>query len=207
MELSWIQQYALMVLVRQESARVKDLTPRDIPANAFAYHLSGLVGQKLIEKTGRGTYSLTPEGQKIAGHFSTSTNKQSDEIKTVIMFYAKRDEHYLLFRWSRQPYLHQTTLVYDHLPFGTSLHEGLATALADKLHMANASVRFRTAVLVTIRTKGLTVSHMNALIYEVAADALDLPYVGRNGEAFWSNLGESGVMSGVVDTITQLDAA
>jgi len=204
MEFSWIQQYAMMVLVRHESARVKDLTPRDIPANAFAYHLNGLIAQKLIEKTGRGTYSLTPKGQKVAGHFSTSTNKQTEEIKTVIMYYAKRGDEYLLFRWSRQPFLGETTLVYDHLALGTSLEDGLKTAREDKLGMAELSLKFRTSILIKIVTEGQLVSHMNALVYELDAAELTLPYVSRNGEAFWGNA-DTKAMDGVFGAITQLD--
>ena len=85
MELSWIQKHVLLVLIRHRTARVKELMPSDIAANLFAYHLDGLVATKLVEKAGRGVYTLTPKGEKFVGSFSTALDRQVENIKTVVM--------------------------------------------------------------------------------------------------------------------------
>ena len=206
MDLSWIQQYSLMVLVRQEPARVKDLTPRDIPANAFAYHLQGLVSMKLIEKVDRGKYKLTAKGQKLAARISTATNKVSEELRTVIMLYAKKDNEYLLFRWSRQPYMGEVTLVYDHVSSGQHLENAVKAALLDKLGDETLPVKFMNSAFIRVETEGEIVSHMHALIYEVDLKSITLPYVSRNGEAFFERIGNN-VMDGIQDTVSHLESS
>lgn len=200
MDLSWIQQYALMVLVRHHAARVKDLTPRDIPANAFAYHLQGLVSMKLIEKIDRGKYKLTAKGQKLAARISTATNTVSEELRTVIMLYAKQGDRYLLFRWSRQPYMGEVTLVYDHVSSGQHLENAVKLAVLDKLGDETIAAHFINSAFIRIETEGEVVSHIHALIYEVDLKSVSLPYVSRNGEAFLAHVTE-GVMEGVEDTM------
>lgn len=207
MDLSWIQQYSLMVLLRHETARVKDLTPRDIPANAFAYHLQGLVAMKLIEKIDRGRYKLTPKGQKLAARLSTATNKVSEELRTVIMLYAKRGDEYLFFRWSRQPYMGEVTLVYDHVSAGQHLDEAVKTALFDKLGDETIPVKFMQSALIQVKTEGEVVSHMHALIYAVDLHEVALPLVSRNGEAFMACTDDSPLMNGVVETIVSAEQA
>lgn len=206
MELSWIQRYALMALLRAESVRVKDMIPPDVTANLFSYHLDGLLVAKLIEKTGRGTYALTTKGQKFAGKFSTLTNYQAEEIKTVIMLYAKQGDDYLLFRWSRQPYLDKVTPLYDRVPLGKSLHDGIHSALHDKLGV-ELPVMFKTAALIKIMKDGEVVSHMNAYIYEIDGGALHLPCDTRNGTAFFADAEDEYVMQGVSDFLEKVERA
>lgn len=206
MEFSWIQKHALLVLVRRKSARVRDLMPPDIAANLFSYHLDRLVAKKLIEKTDRGTYTLTTTGHKLAGRFSTATNAQTDEIKTVIMLYAKRDNMHMLFRWSRQPYIGEVTPLYDRVSFGKTLHDGIASALSDKLE-TELPVTYKTSALVKIVKDNEIISHMNAYIYEIDSVTLQLPCETRNGIAFFARLDEAPLMHGVKDFLEKIDHA
>jgi hypothetical protein len=41
--LSWIEKRAFSVLLRQETASIKDMRPVDMPANQFSYHLNNLI--------------------------------------------------------------------------------------------------------------------------------------------------------------------
>lgn len=204
MKLTWIQRHALMVLLRNDAVRIKELTPPDIAANLFAYHLEGLVVEGIVEKAARGTYRLTTKGQKFAGTLSTLTEKKSDEIKTVVMLYGKRENEYLLFRWSRQPYLGKVTLVHDRMPFGKTLVEGIRTATSDKLGIELDAV-YKTSTLVRIMHDGQQISHMNALIYEVNIDEIQFPFIGRNGEAFLGVLDTPGLMSGLIELIKHIE--
>ena len=186
MEFSWIQKYALSVLLRQEHARLVELCPSDVAANLFSYHLERLVASGYVEKMSRGSYTLTIKGQKLAGTFSTDTGHQTENIKTVIMFYAKSENGYLLFRWSRQPYLGQVTPVYDRLAFGKSLQQGLEAAMLDKLGKI-VDATYKTNAVIKITHEDELISHMSAYVYEIDSRQLNLPVLTRNGEAFVLN--------------------
>lgn len=207
MDLSWIQKHALLILIRQREARVKELMPPDIAPNLFAYHLDGLVAAKLIEKHGRGVYRLTAKGEKFIGTFSTALDKQVEAIKTVVMLYARSNDGYLLFRWSRQPYLGYVTPLYDHMPRGKSLDEAIQSALHDKLD-GDYPVRFMTSVLVKVMHEDELVSHMNMLVYRVDLNGVLLPISSRNGEAFVAPVDETdGIMTGIAEFFEQLESA
>lgn len=183
MELSWIQKHVLLVLIRMPSARVKDLQPADIPANQFMYHLDGLMARGLVTKIARGTYTLTPKGQKLAGTFSTLIEKQVEDVKTVILLYGKVGEKYLLFRWSRQPYLGFVTPPHQRIPRGKSITDAIETTLNNKLGLP-VSTRFKTSSLIKIIHNDELVSHLNALIYEVSLSEAEWEKTMRNGEVF-----------------------
>ena len=183
MEFSWIQQHALSILLRQEQARAIELCPRDIAPNLFSYHLERLVATGYVQKMARGTYSLTTKGHKLAGTFSTNTGKQTENIKTVIMFYAKSDDGNLVFRWSRQPYLGYVTPVYDRLGFGVSLDDGLRIAMFDKLGQVVNAIYKANALIKIVHDEEI-ISHMSAYVYELDSQQLTSPFTGRNGEAF-----------------------
>lgn len=204
MEFSWIQRHALLVLVRCRSARVVELCPPDVAANLFAYHLDGLVGAGYIKKISRGLYGLTVRGQKLAGTFSTATDKQADNIKTVVMLYAKTEAGYLLFKWSRQPYLGSVTPLYDRVPFGKSLRDGVRSALYDKLGV-DAPIIYKTNVLIEITHHDELISHMNAFVYKVDITDVTLPFQSRNGEAF-VGYNEPTMMDGVVGFLEAIDS-
>jgi hypothetical protein len=202
--MSWIQRHALLILLRSKSARIKDLTPSDVAANAFSYHMGGLVTAGLVEKTARGTYSLTSKGEILAGSYSTETGSLVKEIKTVIMFYGKKDDRYLLFRWSRQPYLNRVTLPYDRLPFGQSLNDGIDKAMRDKLG-AQFDATYKTNVIVKIQHRETIVSHMNALVYEVDVNKISLPFKSRNGELILGQVGSEDGMDGMNELIQAIE--
>ncbi len=206
-DLSWIQKHVLLLLIRTPSARVKDLIPPDIASNLFAYHLEGLVATKLIEKTERGVYRLTTKGEKFVGTFSTMLYRQVEKVKTVIMLYGQKDGKHLLFRWSRQPYLGKVSLIHDHVAFGKSLDDGIRSALTDKLGVL-LPVTYKCSVLVKILRDDELVSHMNALVYEVSVDELDLPFMSRNGEAFLEQLDQTdNPMDGISEFLETLQSA
>jgi ADP-ribose pyrophosphatase YjhB (NUDIX family) len=203
MEMSWIQRHALMVLLRGETARVKDMCPTDVPANLFSYHLDGLVTGKYIIKSERGVYKLTTKGLKLAGAFSTATLRPTENIKTVVMLYGERDGKVLLFRWSRQPYLGEVTLPYDRMAHGTALSDGVRTALIDKIGSEQPAT-YMTSLLVKIMHDDELVSHMHALVYQVNCDNITLPFVGRNGEAFFGDMQASDIIDGVGQVVAHL---
>lgn len=204
MEMSWIQRHALGVLLRHETARIKDMRPVDVAANLFSYHLDGLIAGQYIVKSARGTYQLTDKGLKLAGSLSTSTIRQTENIKTVIMLYGERDGKILLFRWSRQPYIGKVTLPYGRVALGTTLQSGIENALQDKLGVV-APVAYMSSCLVGIVRDDVQISHMNALVYQVDLSTVTLPYISRNGEAFLANCHtQQDVVDGLIPFIERL---
>lgn len=203
--LSWIQKYALLVLLRQDAATVRQMRPADVEANLFAYHLDGLLSDGYVQKISRGTYALTAKGERLVGAFSTATNAANEYIKTVIVLYAKTtDDRYLMFRWSRQPYLSKVGLLHDHLPLGRSLKDGLVEATTDKLNVS-VTPDYMTSVLVKIEHDGELVTHMNALVYRVELTGIVLPYRSRNGTAFLGTLdGKDDMMDGLPELLSSL---
>lgn len=207
MELSWIQRHILLVLIRTSAARAKDLLPPDIPANQFVYHLEGLIARKYVYKLSRGTYALTPKGETLAGTFGTALNKQVENIKTVVMLYGKIDQRYLLFRWSRQPYLGFVTLPHERLGLGITLEKGIVSALDNKLG-ARRPVSFKTSVLIKIIHSGELVSHLNAFVFEVSLEGMQFPSDMRNGQVLVGVPNETNkVMDGVETFLLKLETA
>lgn len=207
MEFSWIQRHILLVLIRKPTARSKDLMPPGMPANQFSYHLDGLITYGLVSKISRGVYALTSAGEKTVGMFSTDLNKQVEAIKTVILFYGRCADGYLLYRWSRQPYFGRVTPPYGHMSRGRSLTEGTDLILKEKLGTVQ-SVAYKTSALIKIIHEDEIISHMNALIYEVRVDELKLPRVTRNGEVFVGVPNEQdGSMWGVQEFFAAIDTS
>lgn len=205
MELSWIQTYVLVRLLRVQTAPMKTLIPTDVPANQFSYHLKGLIAKGLVSKESRGVYSLTVEGQKIASTFSTSSNSVVKDVKTVILFYAKKKDQYLLFRWSRQPYLGQVTLPHDRVGFEKSLDDSVVDAAKDKLGQ-QVPCTYQTTILIKIYSGSVLVSSMTALVFAADISEVSLPLSSRNGEAFLGKLGEQFVVNGLESLIEAIES-
>lgn len=186
----------MLTLLRTKAVRLRDLAPTDMPANQFSYHLDKLISEGFVNRASRGMYALTTEGERLAGTFSTDMRSVVKDVKTVIMFYAKKDDKYLLFRWSRQPYLDQATLPHDRIGFASSLENALAKASLEKLGL-ELPCEYKMTVLVRICHADVLVSSMTALVVGVDAADISLPFIGRNGEAFLGGLDDSGCMVGL----------
>lgn len=204
MDLSWIQRHVLLVLMRQRTARLKDMRPLDVEANLFSYHLKGLEHTGYIEKIARGEYELTVKGQKFVGALSTQTNQLTENIKTVVLFWAEKDGKILLFRWSRQPYLNSVTLPYDRMPLGKSLSQGIADATSEKIGIEADKVSYVASALISIQRDNVIVSHMNALVFRVDPLYVHETMLSRNGEAFLADVTTVGLMDGVEEFLNSL---
>jgi hypothetical protein len=205
--MSWIEKHAFSVLLRQETASIKDMRPVDVPANQFAYHLNSLIQQGYVQKIGRGAYSLTAIGLRAIGTMSTLTGESRDTIKTVIILYGKaEDGRTALFEWSRQPYIHTVTLPHDRMAYGVTLDDAVANACIDKLGQ-KISVQFKTSAFITITHEDHIVSRMHGLVYSFDPHDITFPHYARNGTLRLQKLGEcDNLMTGVEYFIAKLDA-
>jgi hypothetical protein len=204
--LSWIEKRAFSVLLRQETASIKDMRPVDMPANQFSYHLNNLIQRGYVQKIERGMYALSPAGLQVAGMVSTATGEQRPNMKTVIILFGRaNDGRVALFEWTRQPYMHMLTLPHDRMEYDATLYEAIATACVDKLGKV-VTVQFKTNAVITITHQDQIVSRMHGLVYEFDPNDVSFPYRARNGVLSLVRPSESvGLMHGVAEFITQLD--
>jgi len=79
---------------------------------------------------------------------------------------------------------------------GVALSDGVRTALVDKLG-GERPVTYVTSLFVKIMHGDELVSHMHALVYRVDCHNLTLPFIGRNGEAFFGDSQTEDVIDGV----------
>jgi ADP-ribose pyrophosphatase YjhB (NUDIX family) len=182
--MSWIEKHVFAVLLRQETASIKDMKPADMPANQFSYHLNNLIRKKYITKMARGKYVLTPLGLNFAGTMSTETNDHRENMKTVIMLYGRAtDGRVGLFRWSRQPYMGSATLPYDRVAYDDTLEAALHRASTDKLGVVVA-MKYKVSVFMTVTHQGQIISRMHGLVYEYDPKDVSFPCERRNGTLF-----------------------
>jgi hypothetical protein len=209
--MNWMQKEAMLVMLRNQEASLKDLRPREVQANLFAYHFDELISKGYVEKVERGRYRLTPHGQRFANTLSSDSGAVVEEIKTVIMLYGKRNDEYLLFRRSRHPQMNKVGLIPDRMHRDWSLKEALDNALTEKLGSPDIPVIYRKNLLLKIIHKEIIVSHLNALVYEVdmAHPLLQLPHESKNGTAFISTLSALSadeVLDGLVDLLDAIES-
>lgn len=118
-----IQKHILSVLMRQRTARFRDMRPPNTDSNLYSYHLKLLLKGGLIDRNADG-YTLSKKGVVYVDRVSTATFDVRLQPKITTMFVVQNsDGQVLLYQRYRQPFI------------GTwSLPNG-------KVHIADASVR------------------------------------------------------------------
>lgn len=208
--MNWIQKYALSVLMRSPEASLKQMRPKSVDSNLFSYHIHYLKVNHIIESVSRGTYRLTPKGMRVVGKFSSQTGIEANDVKSVIMLYAKHESQVLVFKWSRHPYFGSYTLPHDRYDFGRTISEALEEAMRDKLNLTveQAHPVYHKSGIVTIFHGDEQISCMSAHVYDVSSDVV-VPQMTRNGSLEWMERDEmaqdSHVARGLTDLVKQLD--
>ncbi len=208
--MNWIQKHALSVLLRTDTASLKQMRPEGVDSNLFSYHIYYLKSNNIIESIARGHYRLTTKGMHVAGTFNATTGSEAQDVKSVIVLYAKRGGEVLLFKWSRHPYFGYYTLPHDRYNYGESLDAALAEAVTDKLQLnvAEAEPVYRKSGMIHIMHGGQQISCMSAHVYEVNPGRVTERTV-RNGTLKWRRidrlLDSEDVMSGVQALLEAID--
>lgn len=202
----WIERHIIVTLTRQKTARAKDLQPQGVEGNLVAHYLGRLLRTNIVERESRGVYSLTNDGERLAGTFSTLTSRQAENIKSCVLLYAKnKDGKYLLFRWSRQPYYGKLGFLVDRMAFGDDLGEALEKAMKEKVGQVVSS-SYVSQGFIKIKREDSLISHMHVIAYELELGETDLPFVSRNGCAQFVALDDKDVMTGLPQLVELLDA-
>lgn len=208
--MNWIQKHALTILLRSPEASLKQMRPEGVDSNLFSYHIHYLKTNGIIESVTRGQYHLTTKGMHVAGTFNASTGSEAQDVKSVIVLYARRGDDVLLFKWSRHPYFGYYTLPHDRYNYGISLDDALAEAVQDKLQLTveQAAPTYQKSGMIHIFHDGQQISCMSAHVYKVSPDAITERQT-RNGDIHWIPVASvestDTVMRGVSALIEQLE--
>lgn len=201
----WIERHIIVTLTRQKTARAKELRPDGVEDNLVSHYLGRLLRTNIVRRESRGVYSLTTEGERLAGTFSTLTSRQAENIKSCILLYAKnKDSKYLLFRWSRQPYYGKLGFLVDRMAFGDDSHTSLEKAMIEKVGQI-VSCAYVSQGFIKIKREDSLISHMHVIAYELELSEADLPFVSRNGSAQFVVLDDKDVMTGIPRLVELLD--
>jgi len=186
--LSWIQYHILVELTRHGVARYSALRPKDVEGNLFAYHLKGLLNEKLVEKTDA-QYQLTVKGLQLVGTLSLDTGRmrQQPQILNAIICTNKKGEH-VWSRWRREPNMDKVSFPHGMLHYGEGLLEAAAREFTEKTGMQSA-LTYRGDVYVRGMLSGVLDRHMLVHLFE-ATDAQPTEDGERSAhsESFWAPL-------------------
>lgn len=105
-----IQKHILGVLLRQRTARFRDMRPPRTDANLYSYHLTQLVKAGLVEKV-EGGYTLGTAGLVYTDRLNADKLFVRQQPKIVTMLVIQNSEgDVLLQRRTKQPYIDMWTL-------------------------------------------------------------------------------------------------
>jgi ADP-ribose pyrophosphatase YjhB (NUDIX family) len=156
---SWIQNHILLELTRHAARRYSELRPRDVEGNLFLYHLNGLIGDGLVEKTDN-VYRLSVKGTQFAGTLSLETGKTRLQPKILVAVSCVNGQgEHLLVRWHRQPNIGQVSFPHGMMHFGETAADMAALELAEKAGLV-AEFTYRGAAYVRGWRKDLIDRHM-----------------------------------------------
>lgn len=184
---SWIQYHILIELTRNPLRRYSQLRPRDVEGNLFMYHLKGLMGEGLVEKTD-GQYRLTLKGLQFVGTLSLKTGRTRKQPKILNAIICKNDAgEYLFMRWHRQPNAGLVSFPHGMMHYGEPVMAMAAHELAEKAGL-RADLTYKGDVYIRGMLAGVLDRHMLVHLFEaVNYEPVDEAIATEN-EHFWAPL-------------------
>lgn len=186
--LSWIQNHILIELTRHGTRRYGDMRPRDVEGNLYAYHLKGLMNDKLIEKNDT-HYQLTLKGLQLVSMLSLDTGKmrRQPQILNAIICRNEKNE-YLWLRWQREPNMNMVSFPHGMMHYGEGLSEAAARELREKTAL-QGELAYRGDVYVRCLLSGVLDRHMLVHLFEASNVQNDTAAeISSQVENFWSPL-------------------
>lgn len=184
---SWIQYHVLIELTRHPLRRYSQLRPRDVEGNLFMYHLKGLIGEGLVEKTD-GQYCLTIKGLQVVGTLSLKTGRMRKQPKILNAIICRNEAgEYLFTRWNRQPNVGLVSFPHGMMHYGEPVINMAEHELAEKAGL-KADLAYKGDVYVRGMLAGVLDRHMlvhlfEAIHYESADEAIEAV-----SEHYWASL-------------------
>ncbi len=147
-----IQKHILSVLLRQKTARFRDMRPPRTDTNLYSYHLTQLLKSGLVKKSDKG-YTLDATGLIYADRLNADKMFVRQQPKIVTMLVIQNsDGDVLLQRRTKQPYIDMWTLPNGKLhnddksliaAAQREAHEKLGVKNQDMTHAGDCYVRVR----------------------------------------------------------------
>lgn len=189
--MNWMERSAMQALTENDSLRLKQLLPKDVPNNLYSYHLQKLLAAGLVERQS-GQYRLTLKGKQLAGQIDVDTGRVRQQPKIVAMFYIENDiGEVLLFRWKRQPYYDYVSFPYGKIDFGKTLEQNVKNEFFKKTSL-DIPLTHSSDFYMTIYSQEQIVSHMLVHLFVGKSNTQPKSNV-RTGSAFWGKLDTQGL--------------
>lgn len=187
--MNWIQQHVLIELTRHPTRHYSQLRPDGVEGNLFLYHLSGLIKEGLVEKTGR-DYHLSVQGLRTAGLLSLDTGRERRQPKILnAIICTDQAGRQLLSRWHRQPNTGRVSFPHGMMHYGMPHLDMAERELAEKAGLT-AKLSYRGEVYVRGLSGNEIDRHMLIHLFKAtnpqpSADQNLRPEVS---EPFWEHL-------------------
>ena len=136
-----IQKYIIGVLMRNPSARFRDMRPPNTDSNLYSYHLKLLQKQGYIEKDSEG-YRLSKKGIVYVDRVTTANLDVRIQPKITTMFVIQNsDGAVLLYRRYRQPFAGKWSLPNGKLHVtDRSIFDAAQRELGEKLELEHQPI-------------------------------------------------------------------
>lgn len=151
------------------------------------YHLKGLMGEGLVEKTD-GQYRLTIKGLQFVGTLSLKTGRMRKQPKILNAVICRNEAgEYLFTRWNRQPNVGLVSFPHGMMHYGEPVINMAAHELAEKAGL-KADLAYKGDVYVRGVLAGVLDRHMlvhlfEATHYEPADESIEVV-----NEHYWASL-------------------
>lgn len=204
MEMHSIQKHILKKLSQSKVVRYADLKPSRIEGNQFTYHLKALMSREFVKKQAAG-YSLTTKGL----HYVTQVNfeyffvRAQPKIVTLVVCKNKQNE-YLLYTRSKQPFLGQVGFPYGKVHLGESVLSAASRELEEKTGYQATLVHKGIAYLLVTDTEGEVITHMLCHIFFAENPKGELRTPSPFGKVHWAtepDMRKENIMPGVLDAL------
>lgn len=151
------------------------------------YHLEQLTSDGLVAKENK-CYMLTTKGKQHAGIINVDTGVPRPQPKITTTVITHDDEgRCLLFKWSRQPFIHKTSFVYGKTDYGKSIWDNARRELIMKANV-EAEVDWIGDVYIQTIENDRTTNHMLTHVFEASGIEGEVESTVSTGQSFRGNV-------------------
>lgn len=134
-----IRKHILRELAYIKKARFRDLRPKNIDSNLYAYHLKQLIKDQYVEHMPGGTYRLSPLGLRYIDHVSLETFEPRWQPKILTVLYVENEwGDILMWPKHKQPFIGRWSLPSGKIHYEDASVE--SAALRETTYFAQAGV-------------------------------------------------------------------
>lgn len=172
------------------SCRYRDIKPKDVEGNLFAYHLNQLLKDNLVEHSDS-TYQLTAAGLQYVGQLSSTTQQPRIQPKIVTLIACQnKNKQWLLYKRNREPFNGLVGFPYGKIHLGETINQAAKRELSEKTGLSATLKHIGDAYVITYKSQEL-ISHMLFHIFFTASYTGQLLSQSEYGQFFWEEIKSS----------------